>query len=273
MVLVAENALNSPNGRWYCIRQNSNTRGVNCEVCWAQGISDYNLNLWIGIYIKIYIVFAAMFTGLCVAKFGARPTTMTGSLIAAVGFFSASFITNIYAFFLIYGIVTGVGTSCVMMGTIVPLYDYFDKHKALAIGIFMAGYSLGYFIWPPFVTILFNYYSWRGSFMILAGLQLHACVVGACLRPFRKHKKKRKDKISNTVSSNLLSQVKVFQNKYFMVFTLSMVLISFGYSFAPAYLPTKAEGLGISETKAAMLVSIYGKSHLCLFSIFKFTMS
>ena len=211
-----------------------------------------------------------MFTGLCVAKFGARQATMTGSLIATVGIISASFITNIYAFFLTYGVVTGVGMSCVLMGTMVPLYDYFDKHKALAIGILMAGYSLGYFMWPPLVTILFSYYGWRGSFMILAGLQLHACVVGACLRPFREDKEKSKDN-SNTVCSDLLSQVKVFQNKYFIFFTLSMMLITFGYSFAPAYLPTKAEGLGISETKAAMLVSMYGKSHPYLFSIFKFT--
>ena len=33
MALAAENALNFPQRRWYCIRESSNTRGVNCEVC------------------------------------------------------------------------------------------------------------------------------------------------------------------------------------------------------------------------------------------------
>ena len=225
---------------------------------WEASLSvDWNL-------LKVYIVlFSAIFTGLCVAKFGARPTTMTGSLIATVGIISASFVTNIYAFFLTYGIVSAIGTSCVMMGTMVPLYDYFDKHKALAIGIYMAGHSLGYFMWPPLVTILFSCYGWRGSFMILAGLQLQACFLGACLRPYTEYTNSTKDKNSNTGCSGLLSQLRVFQNKYFMFFTVLIVLIAFGYSFVPAYLPTKAEGLGISGTKAAMLVSIYGKSHPC----------
>ena len=37
MALAAENALNSPQRRWNRIRESSNTRGVNCEVCWTHG--------------------------------------------------------------------------------------------------------------------------------------------------------------------------------------------------------------------------------------------
>ena len=45
IALAPENALKSPQQRWYCIRESSNTRGVNCEVCWTQGISDYNIHI------------------------------------------------------------------------------------------------------------------------------------------------------------------------------------------------------------------------------------
>ena len=37
LTLAAENALNSPQRRWDCIRESSNTRGVNCKVCWTHG--------------------------------------------------------------------------------------------------------------------------------------------------------------------------------------------------------------------------------------------
>ena len=41
MALAVENALNSPQRRCDRIRESSNTRGVNCEVCWTHGLSDY----------------------------------------------------------------------------------------------------------------------------------------------------------------------------------------------------------------------------------------
>ena len=41
MALAADNALNSPGKRWDHIRGSSSTMGVNCEVCWLDGISDY----------------------------------------------------------------------------------------------------------------------------------------------------------------------------------------------------------------------------------------
>ena len=37
VALAAENALNSPQRRWDCIRESSNTRGVDCKVCWTHG--------------------------------------------------------------------------------------------------------------------------------------------------------------------------------------------------------------------------------------------
>ena len=37
MALAAQNALNSPQRRCDYIRQSSNTRGVNCKVCWTSG--------------------------------------------------------------------------------------------------------------------------------------------------------------------------------------------------------------------------------------------
>ena len=196
------------------------------------------------------------------ARFGARLTVLAGSIIATTGFFTSSLVNDLCVFFLTYGVIAALGISCVVIGSLVPLYEYFDKHKAVAIGVLMAGFSLGYFMWPPLVTVLFSHYGWRGSFMILAGLQLQTCVLGACLRPFRRGEG-RTFNINNKTSacSDLLSQVKVFQNKHFMLFTGSLMLFSFGYSFAPVYLPVKAERLRISKTDAALLVSYYGKPH------------
>ena len=207
-----------------------------------------------------YVHIAAMLTGLCVPIFGPRLTVMTGSLITSVGYLATSFVYDINIFFLTYGMMCGIGISCMAMGSVVLLYEYFDKHKALALGLLMTFYSIGYFVWPPFVTVLFSHYGWRGSFIIIAGVQLHGCVFGAFLRPFRTRNvtaNKVEDKAS--VCSKFLSQGKVFQKRYFMIFCLITMFVYTGYSFAPAYLPTMAEQLGTSETSAALLVSVFGK--------------
>ena len=43
--------LNSPQRRWDCIRKSSNTRGVNCKVCWTQwGFQTINRHVYVYVY-------------------------------------------------------------------------------------------------------------------------------------------------------------------------------------------------------------------------------
>ena len=44
--------LNSPQRRWDCIRKSSNTRGVNCKVCWTQwGFQTINRHVYVYVYV------------------------------------------------------------------------------------------------------------------------------------------------------------------------------------------------------------------------------
>ena len=51
------------------------------------------------------------------------------------------------------------------------------------------------------MTVLFNYYGWRGSFVIIAGFQLNMCVLGALMRPF-------KDEITETKTQSSVNEHK-----------------------------------------------------------------
>jgi MFS family permease len=51
-----------------------------------------------------------------------------------------------------------------------------DKHRSLATGIVTSGSGLGGMIFPILVHYLIEYYGWKGSMFILAGLMLQ-CVV------------------------------------------------------------------------------------------------
>ena len=145
------------------------------------------------------------------------------------------------------------------MGCIDSIFDYFDKRKALAMGLYFTGQSISLFLWPPIVSVLFNYYGWRGTFMILAGFMLHGCLVGALMRPFKGMDKTNRVKERKSVCPGLKSQVKVFKNKYWVVFCAAFLMVMFGIQFMQTYLPTMAEGHASSGTDAAFLVSIFGK--------------
>ena len=56
MALAAENALNSPQRTWDRIRESSNTRGVNCKVCWTHGwFQTINLYIYSTLYLHLKV--------------------------------------------------------------------------------------------------------------------------------------------------------------------------------------------------------------------------
>ena len=138
------------------------------------------------------------------------------------------------------------------------IQQYFDKHRSLAVGFMMAGYSVGYFLWPPLITVFFSHYGWRGGFIIVAGFQLNVCVLGALMRPFKEDKAESLPQHSSG-GSWLVARARVFRNKGFLVFCTAQFVATLGYFFVAAYSPTIAKAIGESDTNAALLVSIYGK--------------
>ena len=63
------------------------------------------------------------------------------------------------------------------------LNRYFNKKKGLASGISYMGASLGAVVFPVVFTLLTEEYSIRGTFLLLSGIWLNCCVIGALLRP------------------------------------------------------------------------------------------
>ena len=184
---------------------------------------------------------------------------MMGALITATAYFATSFVSSIHMFLLTYGIFSAFGTSFVYMGSIIPIYEYFDKHESKAMALVLTGYSIGLFVWPPLVTVLFNYYGRSGTFMLLAGFMLQMCVFGALLRPFRGEKAATETSKDKKGVCAVMAQGRVFQNKYFLVFCIACLLDSTSVVYMVSYLPTMAQGIGASDTQGALLVSIFGK--------------
>ncbi|CAH8501427.1 unnamed protein product [Dicrocoelium dendriticum] len=116
-------------------------------------------------------------------KLGCRITCMLGALISSVGCLAGSFCDSLLALVFTFGILSGIGFSLSMTAALVVVTIYFDDRRATATGLSIAGTGVGALVFAPAVEFLINVYSWRGTFMLMAGAVLHIAICGALMRP------------------------------------------------------------------------------------------
>jgi len=111
------------------------------------------------------------------SRFGARKIMPAGMILATIGVFLSSMVSQIWHLWLAFGVVVGVGMA---FGTFLPLYTminfWFVRRRALAMGIVASGVGVGTFVLAPVVAHLIDSLGWRAGWMVLAGIVL---VIGA----------------------------------------------------------------------------------------------
>lgn len=66
---------------------------------------------------------------------------------------------------------------------------YFDKHRALANGIWLSGTAAGSMAIPPLIEMLMPRYGFRGCILILGACILHVCLCAIAYRPMEIHQR------------------------------------------------------------------------------------
>ncbi|KAJ2761343.1 hypothetical protein H4S06_001256 [Coemansia sp. BCRC 34490] len=115
---------------------------------------------------------------------GMRAPAAAGTVLMAVGLFSASFIPRLQGLCVMQGVVCGAGVAFVL----VPAYSaapmWFDKHRALASGVAVAGAGAGLIALTPVYVALMRTHGMAASLQAQA---LVVLVLGVCaslgLRP------------------------------------------------------------------------------------------
>ncbi|XP_052061336.1 monocarboxylate transporter 14-like [Mytilus californianus] len=126
-----------------------------------------------------------------VNKFGCRPVTIAGSIIASVGFLLGSFAPNLNILILTYGVLGGLGFGLIYLPSIVTVGFYFEKRRAAATGIALCGSGIGTFVFSPLNDYLLGLYGWRNLLFIQSGIILNGVVCGMLMRPLKVKPRKR----------------------------------------------------------------------------------
>lgn len=167
----------------------------------------------------------------------------------------------------------GLGLAFNLQPALTIIGKYFYKKRPMANGLAMAGSPVFLSTLAPFNQFLFNMFGWKGSFMILGGILLNACVAGALMRPVesklstktqkkiggtelesgvkKSHKKQSAwEKINNYLDFSL------FKHRGFLIYLSGNVIMFLGF-FAPViFLAPYAKDKGIDEYSAAFLLSV-----------------
>jgi MFS family permease len=115
---------------------------------------------------------AGPFVGWAADRYGTRPVIAAGTLALAVALFLYSDVTSIAQ---VYGIHILLGFSFAANNIVVVmilLTRWFPLRRGLALGIVLAGTSIGGAVFPQVVALLLAKFDWREVFRILAILPL-----------------------------------------------------------------------------------------------------
>ncbi|XP_053411442.1 monocarboxylate transporter 2 [Nycticebus coucang] len=225
------------------------------------------------------IMLAVMYAGgpissVLVNKYGSRPVVIMGGLLCCAGMILASFSSNVVELYLTMGLIVGLGLAFNLQPALTIIGKYFYLKRPMANGLAMAGSPVFLSTLAPFNQYLFNTYGWKGSFLILGGLFLNACVAGSLMRPLEpkqttsqsKNKigvkaddsgvKKTRKKKSTWETVNKYLDFSLFKHRGFLIYLSGNVIMFLGF-FAPIiFLAPYAKDQGVDEYSAALLLSV-----------------
>jgi OFA family oxalate/formate antiporter-like MFS transporter len=120
----------------------------------ALGSSLPQLQITFSILIVVQ-TFLSPFQGVLVDRFGPRALLSIGAVIAGLSWVLAAQASNVFALYVTYGLLGGIGTGIVYVGVIGHMVQWFPDKRGLATGLVAAGYGMGALLTTfPIATVL-----------------------------------------------------------------------------------------------------------------------
>ena len=142
---------------------------------------------------------------------------------------------------------------------------YFDRHRALAIGLVSSGIGIGLFFMPPFIQYLNRSYGWRGSLVMLSALMVQFIVLASFMKPITIPEDDDVDSINEirTDESECYGvchylQLSIFRERRFVLLCLNNAFVMYGSSVFIVHIAAYAKTVGVHE--ASWLFSALGAS-------------
>ncbi len=114
-------------------------------------------------------------------RFGPRPVVLFGCASMVLGLWLTSRVEAIHWGYATYGVGLGVGVACCYVPMVSQVSGWFERYRALALGIAVSGIGVGTLIGPPVANHFIETIGWRGTYEWAAIVALVGLLTAAAL--------------------------------------------------------------------------------------------
>lgn len=185
-------------------------------------------------------------------RFGPRPVLVVGAASLGVGLLVTSQVPNIWFGYVTYGLGAGTAVACGYVPMVAVVGGWFERRRALALGIAVAGIGFGTLLCAPLASVLIDAYGWRTAYVVfgIGGmLILLAAALGAHRPPVE----------AGAAPANLRQ---VIRQRAFIVFYVGALLGSMALFVPFVFIKTYATDQGVDSRLAATLVGLIGAASI-----------
>lgn len=110
----------------------------------------------------------SLLTGRLCDRFGPRPVLALGAASYLAGLLVTSTVDSVTVGYLTYGGGAGLAAACAYIPMVGVVSGWFERHRAAAVGVAVAGIGVGTLVINPLAAWLVDDHGWRSTFRILA---------------------------------------------------------------------------------------------------------
>jgi len=193
--------------------------------------------------------------GMLTDRFGPRRVTLAGALLIAASLWLASRAQSVGMLYATYSIGLGVGIGLVYVPSVGAVQPWFDRNRAAASGIAIAGIGAGNFAVPLLAAWLIEGLGWRAAYLALTFFSL--VLGGAAALTIR-----AKTAFHRHAALPGVTLGAALRTREFALLYVGMVFICIGVFVPTVHLSPYATDLGYSDTQGVTLVSLIGLGSL-----------
>ncbi|XP_061182534.1 monocarboxylate transporter 13-like [Saccostrea echinata] len=163
-----------------------------------------------------FLLCTGPFASFLMRKISYRKVCLLGAIMSSAGLSLLPFTPNIPYLIVFFGALTGTGYSFLYISSYTLSGLWFKNNRGLVTGIVSSGSSLGGVAFPYLIEFLIGKFGWRGSFFILASLNLQTVVFSCLIResPMQKAWVKSRTKNINNNLTNSTQTIDEVRKKF-----------------------------------------------------------
>ena len=114
-------------------------------------------------------------------RFGTRVVVLAGGVLLGLGLVLSGRATEVWQFYLSFGVLVGGGVSCFYVPLTVTAIKWFEDQRGMAAAIVSAGNGFGILVLSPLSRWLISAFDWRTAFWVLGDLAWLVVIPAALL--------------------------------------------------------------------------------------------